>query len=392
MSDWNFSDLGKQIGKTVDDVLNSKEVKDLSSNIKNTVESSIDTVRDSVTGAADNINKSVKWEKVQVPVPVRKQLPAVKTPEEKTMATIMMVLGGIGSAIFGLAALVAVVGGLGAGMAASLIPALVLAVPWMICSAVNRGGRKISRRIKRFKIYKRNMERDGFCSVKELAGHVRKKENFVVRDLNRMMRDRWFLEGHFDAGNTYFMLTDEAYQQYCLAEQARIDRERQEQKSLESKEQESSAAEGGSEADQIIMEGKKYICEIRSANDDIEGEEISQKLDRLELITSKIFDHVERHPDKLPDIRRFMEYYLPTTMKLIYQYREFDAQPVQGENIRKGKREIESTLDTINTSFERLFDQLFQDEMLDVSTDISVLSTMLAQAGLSGSDFERKSS
>ena len=85
-----------------------------------------------------------------------------------------------------------------------------------------------------------------------------------------------------------------------------------------------------------------------------------------------------------------MEYYLPTTMKLIYKYREFDMQPVQGENIRKGKQEIENTLDNINASFERLFDQLFQEEMLDVSTDISVLSTMLAQAGLSGSDFEKK--
>ena len=77
-------------------------------------------------------------------------------------------------------------------------------------------------------------------------------------------------------------------------------------------------------------------------------------------------------------------------MKLIDKYREFDNQPVQGENIRKGKQEIEATLDNINASFERLFDQLFQEEMLDVSTDISVLSTMLAQAGLSGNDFEKK--
>ena len=83
-----------------------------------------------------------------------------------------------------------------------------------------------------------------------------------------------------------------------------------------------------------------------------------------------------------------MSYYLPTTLKLVNAYRKFDEQPVQGENILSSKREIEETLDTINLAFENLFDGLFEEDAMDVSTDISVLETMLKQEGLTGSDFK----
>ena len=82
-----------------------------------------------------------------------------------------------------------------------------------------------------------------------------------------------------------------------------------------------------------------------------------------------------------------MNYYLPTTLKLVNAYREFDEQPVQGENIRKAKQEIEDTLDTIISAFEKLFDSMFEDAAMDISTDISVLETMLAQEGLTERDF-----
>lgn len=389
MSEWNFSELGRQIGKTVDDVLNSKEVKDLQKNIKDTVNNSMEAVRDSVTGAADSINRNVKWDKASPPAPVKKQLPAVRTPGENALATVMMILGSIGSGLFGFVAVILFIAGIGSGTWEAVLASLVLCIPWTICSVISGRGKKIHKRVRRFRAYCRTLEKKEFCSIRELADRVKKKETFVIKDLKKMMSDRWFLEGHLDSGNTCFMVTDEAYEQYCRAEGSRLERERREAEMRKEEEALSHNPET-QEVRNAIMEGKKYIHEIRRINDDIPGEEISRKLDRLELVTVKIFDQVEKHPDKLDDIRRFMEYYLPTTMKLLNKYREFDTQPVQGENIRKGKQEIEGTLDNINASFERLFDQLFQEEMLDVSTDIAVLSTMLAQAGLSGSDFEKR--
>ena len=102
----------------------------------------------------------------------------------------------------------------------------------------------------------------------------------------------------------------------------------------------------------------------------------------MEMLVDKIFDRVEQNPASVGDIRKMMEYYLPTTIKLLQAYQDLDAQPVQGENIISSKKEIEKTLDTLNRAFEKLLDDLFQETAWDVSTDISVLHTMLAQEGL----------
>ena len=102
----------------------------------------------------------------------------------------------------------------------------------------------------------------------------------------------------------------------------------------------------------------------------------------METLVDRIFDRVEQKPDTVDDIRKLMEYYLPTTIKLLEAYEELDAQPVQGENIISSKQEIEKTMDTLNTAFEKLLDELFQDTAWDLSSDISVLNTMLAQEGL----------
>jgi 5-bromo-4-chloroindolyl phosphate hydrolysis protein len=82
-----------------------------------------------------------------------------------------------------------------------------------------------------------------------------------------------------------------------------------------------------------------------------------------------------------------MSYYLPTTSKLLDAYCELDEQPVAGQNIESTKKEIENALDTINTAFENLLDSLFEEKAWDISSDISVLNTMLAQEGLTGNDF-----
>jgi 5-bromo-4-chloroindolyl phosphate hydrolysis protein len=85
-----------------------------------------------------------------------------------------------------------------------------------------------------------------------------------------------------------------------------------------------------------------------------------------------------------------MEYYLPTTVKLLEAYAQMDAQPVGGENIVTAKKEIEATLDTLNVAFEKLLDSLFQDTAWDISSDISVLNTMLAQEGLTEDGLKKK--
>ena len=110
----------------------------------------------------------------------------------------------------------------------------------------------------------------------------------------------------------------------------------------------------------------------------------------MELIVQKIFERAKAHPEIIPDLNRLMDYYLPMTVKLLDAYEDMDRQPIQGETIRASKKEIEDTLDTLNEAFAKLLDSVFQDTAWDVSSDISVLHTMLAQEGLTVNDFEKK--
>ena len=196
-----------------------------------------------------------------------------------------------------------------------------------------------------------------------------------------MIRSGMFPEGRINEEKTYLLLSDEAYDAYEKYEEGVRLREVERQQRMEAQNPILK------ETRLLIEEGKESIEQIREANEAISGEVISQKLDRLEIILCKIFEYVENHTDELPETRKFMGYYLPTTLKLVNAYREMDAEPIQGENIRSAKHEIEETLDTINYAFENLLDSFYQDKAMDISTDITVLETMLAQEGLTEKDF-----
>ena len=140
------------------------------------------------------------------------------------------------------------------------------------------------------------------------------------------------------------------------------------------------------ETQQMLAEGQAFIRHIHEKNDEIPGEEFSEKLDRLEQIVTGIFERVEADPKSAPDLHRMMKYYLPTTQKLVDTYATLDSQNISGTNVENAKREIERSLDTINSAFERFLDQFFRDTAWDVSSDISVMGTMMAQDGLTGGD------
>ena len=96
----------------------------------------------------------------------------------------------------------------------------------------------------------------------------------------------------------------------------------------------------------------------------------------------RIFLQVEKDPDSAPDLHKLMNYYLPTTEKLIQAYIELEQHPAGSENIDRTRREIEEAVDTVNVAFEKLFDDLFQDTAWDISSDISVMKNMMKQDGL----------
>ena len=265
--------------------------------------------------------------------------------------------------------------------------------------------------VRRYYEYASALGRREFFSVKELAAQFSEKEKSLLDNLRKMMRKGYLPRAHIDAANTTMMLTDSAWEQYSQAEASRRERELKEYASggkdptLNKASRTAKSGWGGKEVDvedadprdmteltgdpevdKILTDGRSYLRMVREANDAIPGEEMTAKLSRLEEIIRRIFDEVKREPKRASDLQKFMNYYLPTTSKLLNAYVELDSRPSIGTNIPETKREIEEALDTINDAFERYFDDLFQDVAWDISSDISVMKTMMAQDGLTGKE------
>ena len=141
---------------------------------------------------------------------------------------------------------------------------------------------------------------------------------------------------------------------------------------------------GNPEIDALIKERDRALSEMRRLNDNIKDEKISAQIDHLEEVTAKIIDQIIAQPKKLPQIRRFMDYYLPTTLKILNAYDRMDSVGVSGDNISTTKEKVERMMDTITVAYDKQLDALFGEEALDISTDITVMENLLAREGLGG--------
>ena len=143
---------------------------------------------------------------------------------------------------------------------------------------------------------------------------------------------------------------------------------------------------GNLELDKIINDGDEYIIKLRAANDAIKDEGVSSSIDRMESASKGIFGYVEDNPSKIPQIKKFMNYYLPTTLKLLNSYEKLSRQTVKGENISSTMFDIEGMMQTIATAFEKQLDSLFSSEAMDIQADITVFESILRQEGLKDED------
>lgn len=149
---------------------------------------------------------------------------------------------------------------------------------------------------------------------------------------------------------------------------------------------------GNQELDKMIADGKKAIAEMKRLDDSIADPTISAQIVRLQELSGKIFAQVEANPEKLPQIRRFMNYYLPTTLKILNAYDRMGEQGVSGENISSTMQKVETMMSTIVTAFERQLDSLFGSEAMDISSDMVVLENLMAREGLTENQLHRAAS
>lgn len=320
----------------------------------------------------------------------RKSLPAIKIKKVGHVSNVLyQVFGGIGLGITCFVTLIRmIVLWTGDTTLAGWIVNLIFLLGFYGMIQFGLGQKK---RLKRAERYLQLCDYRVYGEIENLARGTGKSERYVIRDLERMLALGIFPEGHLDAQKTCFMLNDEVYRQYLDAEHNRRLREEENRKALEQKEVSPIPAaqpspetiqEQETELHTMVAEGKEYIRKLRNLNDRIPGETISAKLFCLENLLKDIFDSVRVHPEQMHRMHKLMSYYLPTTLKLVESYEEFDRVSTPGEEIKKAKAEIENTLDTINQAFRELLNTLFQDAVFDATTDAQVLKTMLAREGL----------
>lgn len=409
-NDWEH--FGEEIKQTIQDAINTKDYSRLNQMVSDTVNHAMDCVsagiknggwyRDPKTGqplygdkkntgsrsGAENQgyrpNQESKMSEMRNysqnrPVPVTPRY--LKGTSVKIGGTFLAATG----AVFGLTSVIFLI----ITLIGSLITAFdvvsgliigIFAVAFISFAVMTYVGVDMVRTVGRFRQYVSVLRDREFCDIKEIASATGRDVRKVLKDVKKMITKGWFCQGHLDEKESCLMVSEHAWNQYTALMEDMKQRKAEEQAAQKKMREEYDRL--SPEVQKIVQAGDEYVRRIKAANDAIPGEVISAKISRMELLVDRIFDRVEQNPDSVNDMRRMMDYYLPTTMKLLEAYEELDAQPVQGENIISSKKEIEDTIDTLNIAFEKLLDSLFQDTAWDVSSDISVLHTMLAQEGL----------
>ena len=253
---------------------------------------------------------------------------------------------------------------------------------------MTRKGINEKERLKRMKRYVSLCAGKMYVNIADLAKQTNKSARYILKDVKKMLDLGFFPEGHLDEKEACLMLDDATYREYLKVEKERRMLQVEEPVKNEKKDiKEEFSNHENLELQTMLKEGQEYIRKLREMNDLIEGEVISQKMYRMENLLKEIFERVEEEPSQMSQMHRLMNYYLPTTIKLLQGYEEFDGVSTPGEEIIAAKEEIEKTVDIINEAFEELLNKLFQSTVFDVTTDAQVLQTMLAKEGLTKNVF-----
>ena len=399
--DWD--DLGRSIQEAVDKAIGSRNFEKLNQTISDLAGRAADAGAEAVRRGVENASRAKYEFKIAKPnppqpKPQKVQLPNVyaKTGGLTAWAVVKTSVGGIVAAILLFVLLTRLLALAIWGAPLLGIGSAVMAAVFVGFTGLMGSGISDLRKLGRFNSYRRALGANTQIALEKLARSVGKPEKFVRREVKRMIGRGLFLEGHLNKEETFLLTTNETYRNFersRLELEERKRQEAQEQKLLAAREaarlEQKAASARDAQVQEVLDRGNAFIAQIRSCNDAIPGEEISGKISRMELIVQKIFQRAEQHPEIVPDLKKLMDYYLPMTVKLLTAYADMDAQPVQGETIQASKREIEDTLDTLNLAFEKLLDSVFKDTALDVSSDISVLNTLLAREGLAEDDLSK---
>lgn len=317
----NFTNLGKNIGDTVNETINRtmQEVNRTMGTVGDSVNRTVGAVGEGVNRALNNVGNGINraagglgggnagntYMQRQTPYA---HLPQYRKPNTRPDARLFQrtpkgSVSGIvcmctGYSIAGISAM-ALLGAVGEQILYSKSMMAVIVAGLFTAAGLWLGGHgiRVTGRANRYRRYVAMVKDKLYCSIQELAQRTGRSERFIVKDLRQMIRLGMFKQGRLDEKETCLIASDAMYNQYVLTQK----NYEEEQKKLEiekmAEERRQREKERLGEAGEIIEEGKSYVRLIRQCNDEIPGEEMSDKLDRLEILVTRIFEQVEKEPN-----------------------------------------------------------------------------------------------
>ena len=247
-----------------------------------------------------------------------------------------MAAGGLGTVVSGIAtAAAAMAGGLASVLSGGvLIPLIGFAGFTGVSGVLFSNGKHRKDTVSDYYSYGKYVGNAEFFSIPELAAKLGIKEKELKKKLQKMMRQGLLPKARMDDDQEMLLLTDKAYDQYRAA----ADSYKKRQEEDEKREHYFTQTSGDETVKALLAEGNEYLKKVRKYNELIPDTEMSDKLYRLENIMYRIFEQVQKKPETAQSLRKFMEYYLPTTEKLLSAYTEVDKQPQVGDNITNTKK------------------------------------------------------
>ena len=216
------------------------------------------------------------------------------------------------------------------------------------------GGRK--RKLKKFQKYLSMIGDRDHISIEALAEAMGVSEKRTEKDLEEMLERDYWEQGYVDASRRMLVLGS----------------------ALEDNVSEPEMDQEAPPDDNATA----TLRHIREVNDSIADPMMTEKIDKIEELTGKIFSLLDERPEKSGELRSFMNYYLPQTLKILENYAKLESQGIEGENITEAKAKIEGMMDKMVDGYETQLDKLFANDVLDISADLKVMEQMMEKDGL----------
>lgn len=306
--------------------------------------------------------------------------------KDNGLSTTRLVLGVIGMVVFGVLLIVSLVFLLVLAQVFStfLILSIVFAAVFLLSALLMNSGLKRKNLIKRLSRYMAELStQNDVLSIDDMTRITGFLPARIIADMRLLKRWDLSFDLYTDKAEQTLLKGKSVYNDYLETVKQRDALAREERERLDRLADPETAT-----LEAFREEGLATVERMRAANLLLPGEEISNSLQALEKTTKRIFEYVQAHPEKLPETRKLISYHLPTTMKLIEKYCQYDSMEYQSQSIEGAKAEIEKALAAANEAFANFLESLYHVETLDVTTDAEVLTKMFEKDGLTGKKFD----